>query len=146
MCDAPCVAQQASTATSPKPEQSVVRPQGVLVRPKDGAQHPDLDKAWTQYDAAVTSAYTRVRTAIEKQFDAAAADGDLDSCEKWQAELKRFDDNGRLPSDPGTQNAVGDAVNGLDLPPLNGTTSRERIWGWSKPREATNATRKEGTG
>ena len=33
-----------------------------------------------------------------------------------------------------------------DLPPLNGTTSRERIWGWSKPREATNATRKEGTG
>jgi hypothetical protein len=33
-----------------------------------------------------------------------------------------------------------------DLPPLNGTTSRERIWEWSKPREATNATRKEGTG
>ena len=33
-----------------------------------------------------------------------------------------------------------------DLPPLNSTTSRERIWGWSKPREATNATRKEGTG
>ena len=35
---------------------------------------------------------------------------------------------------------------GIDLPPLNGTTSRERIWGWCKPREATNATRKEGTG
>ena len=35
---------------------------------------------------------------------------------------------------------------GSDLPPLNSTTSRERIWGWSKPREATNATRKEGTG
>ena len=34
----------------------------------------------------------------------------------------------------------------FDLPPLNSTTSRERIWGWSKPREATNATRKEGTG
>jgi hypothetical protein len=34
----------------------------------------------------------------------------------------------------------------FDLPPLNGTASRERIWGWSKPREATNATRKEGTG
>ena len=33
-----------------------------------------------------------------------------------------------------------------DLPPLNGTASRERIWGCSKPREATNATRKEGTG
>ena len=33
----------------------------------------------------------------------------------------------------------------FDLPPLNSTTSRERIWGWSKPREATNATRKEGT-
>jgi type II secretory pathway pseudopilin PulG len=25
----------------------------------------------------------------------------------------------------------------VDLPPLNGTASRERIWGWSKPREAT---------
>ena len=34
----------------------------------------------------------------------------------------------------------------FDLPPLNSTTSRERIWEWSKPREATNATRKEGTG
>jgi len=34
----------------------------------------------------------------------------------------------------------------IDLPPLNSTTSRERIWGWSKPREATNATRKEGIG
>ena len=34
----------------------------------------------------------------------------------------------------------------LDLPPLNGTASRETIWGWSEPREATNATRKEGTG
>ena len=34
----------------------------------------------------------------------------------------------------------------IDLPPLNGTAPRERIWGWSKPREATNATRKEGTG
>jgi len=34
----------------------------------------------------------------------------------------------------------------IDLPPLNGTTSRERIWGWSKPREAINAARKEGTG
>ena len=33
-----------------------------------------------------------------------------------------------------------------DLPPLNGTTSRVRIWRWSKPREVTNATRKEGTG
>ena len=33
-----------------------------------------------------------------------------------------------------------------DLPPLNGTASRETIWGWSKPREATNATRKDGTG
>jgi hypothetical protein len=26
-----------------------------------------------------------------------------------------------------------------DLPPLNGTTSRESIWGWSKPRDAANA-------
>jgi hypothetical protein len=33
---------------------------------------------------------------------------------------------------------------GFDLPPLNGTASRERIWGWIKPREATNTTRKEG--
>ncbi len=33
-----------------------------------------------------------------------------------------------------------------DLPPFNGTTSRERIWVWSKPKEATNATRKGGTG
>ena len=38
------------------------------------------------------------------------------------------------------------AVTEVDLPPFNSTSSRERIWGWSKPREATNATRKEGTG
>jgi hypothetical protein len=34
----------------------------------------------------------------------------------------------------------------LDLPRLNSTAPRERIWVWSKPREATNATRKEKTG
>jgi len=38
------------------------------------------------------------------------------------------------------------SVRFVDLPPLNSTTSRARIWGWSKPREATNATRKEGAG
>ena len=40
------------------------------------------------------------------------------------------------------------AMGGPDstCPPLNSTTSRERIWGWNKPREAINATRKEGTG
>ena len=40
----------------------------------------------------------------------------------------------------------GKGQSSSDLPPLNSTISRERIWGWSKPREATNATRKEGTG
>jgi hypothetical protein len=41
---------------------------------------------------------------------------------------------------------IEQAIVEADLPPLNGTASRERIWGWSKPREAINATRKEGTG
>jgi len=41
---------------------------------------------------------------------------------------------------------VLEAIAKSDLPPLNSTTSRETIWGRSKPREATNATRKEGTG
>jgi len=41
---------------------------------------------------------------------------------------------------------IDSPIGATDLPPLNGTASRERIWGWSKPREATNATRKEGTG
>jgi hypothetical protein len=31
-----------------------------------------------------------------------------------------------------------------DLPPLSGTASREIVRDWSKPGEATNATRKEG--
>jgi glycosyltransferase involved in cell wall biosynthesis len=44
------------------------------------------------------------------------------------------------------QEAISDALHAFDLPPLNSTTSRERNWEWSKPREATNATRKEGTG
>ena len=39
-----------------------------------------------------------------------------------------------------------EVLSASDLPPLNSTASRERIWGRSKPREATNATRKEGTG
>ena len=30
-----------------------------------------------------------------------------------------------------------------DLPPFNSTASRERIWWWSKPREAAHATRTE---
>ena len=54
--------------------------------------------------------------------------------------------SGNAVAKSATNPNTGFAPSFYDLPPLNSTISRERIWGWSKPREATNATRKEGTG
>ena len=86
------------------------RPAGTVTRPKDGVQHPDLDKAWAEYDAAVTKAAGGVRAAINKQFDAATAKGDLDAAEKWQTAFDKFEKSGELPAEKETKAAVSAAV------------------------------------
>lgn len=92
------------------PEAGPNRPSGVVVRPKDGVQHPDLDKAWAEYDAAVAKAAESIKAAITKQFDVAAAKGDLDAAEKWQAIGESFIEDGKVPSEEGTKAVVSGAM------------------------------------
>jgi hypothetical protein len=80
--------------------------EGTVARPKDGVQHPDLDKAWGEHGAAVEKFAERIATAIDKQFDAATDKADLDAAEKWQAVGKRFKDHGELPDTPETEEVV----------------------------------------
>jgi len=122
----PCVAQETETLddlaarselakTSNNPQAgdakaAAIRPAGTLTRPKDGVQHPDLDKAWAEYDASVSKVTASIKAATTKQFDAAAAKGDLDTAEKWQATLEKFEKTGELPTEKETKMAVSAAV------------------------------------
>jgi hypothetical protein len=116
---ATCLAQQPSG--TPTLESSVsddnrattadtVRPAGTLVRPKDGVQHPDLDKAWTEYDASVAKVTESIKASIAEQFDAATTKGDLDAAEKWQMIGENFAESGKLPTATETKATVNAAV------------------------------------
>jgi hypothetical protein len=102
----PAAAAAEADATDAGPK----RPAGTLVRPKDGVKHPDLDKAWTDYDAAVAKVTESIKAAIAKQFDAATAKGDLDAAEKWQVIGEKFEKAGELPTDKEAKTAVSAAV------------------------------------
>jgi hypothetical protein len=115
-----CLAQQppgaATLETSVSGDDSkaktagTVRPAGTLVRPQDGVQHPDLDKAWTEYDAAVAKVTESIKAIIAKQFDAATEKGDLDAAEKWQVIGENFAESGKLPTATETKATVSAAV------------------------------------
>jgi hypothetical protein len=81
--------------------------EGTVARPKNGVQHPDLDKAWGEHTAAVEKFAERIATAIDKQFDAATDKADLDVAEKWQVVGNRFKDHGELPDNSETEEVVG---------------------------------------
>jgi hypothetical protein len=81
-------------------------PAGTASRPKDGVQHPDLDKAWAEYDAKVAKAAESIKVAISKQFDAATAKGDLDMAEKWQVIGDKFEKAGEVPLERETKSVV----------------------------------------
>ena len=83
---------------------------GTVARPKDGVQHPDLDKAWADYDAAIAKVADSIRAAIAEQFDAATAKGDLDAAEKWQAALEKFEKAGEVPAESETKAVLIAAV------------------------------------
>jgi hypothetical protein len=86
------------------------RPAGTVARLKDGVQHPDLDKAWADYDAVVAQAAEGIRSALSKQFDAATAKGDLDAAERWQTALEKFEKAGEVPVETETKAAVKSAL------------------------------------
>lgn len=106
-------AEQSAPAEADKPAVQPARLAGrsqvTLVRPKDGVRHPDLDKAWAAYDAAVGTVAESVKAAIAKQLNAATAKGDLDSVERWQAISQKFEKAGELPEEIATKAAVGAA-------------------------------------
>jgi hypothetical protein len=115
-----CLAQQppgaATLETSVSGDDSkaktagTVRPAGTLVRPRDGVELPDLDKAWTEYDAAVAKVTESIKASIAKQFDAATEKGDLDAAEKWQVIGENFAESGKLPTATETKATVNAAV------------------------------------
>lgn len=53
------------------------RPAGAVTRPKDGVQHPDLDKASAEYEADVARAREVILAAMNKKLDAAHKVGGL---------------------------------------------------------------------
>lgn len=86
---------------------------GVLARPTDRAHHPDLDKAWNDYEAAVSQITKNVEAAIQQQFDASAAKGDLDTAEVWQKALDDFTKRGTLPAGEASKAVVDKARTAL---------------------------------
>lgn len=84
-----------------------VRAAGTVGRPTDGFQHPDLDRAWAQYNAAIAKATNRIRDAIGKQFEAATAKGDLDAAQKWEKLAASFEDGGDLSAEAEATPALG---------------------------------------
>jgi hypothetical protein len=102
--------QVPAVAASEEGDAGPRRPAGTVARPKDGVQHPDLDKAWAEYDMAVAKAAEGIKAAISKQFAAATAKGNLDAAEKWQAALEMFEKTGEVPVEAVTKAAVSAAV------------------------------------
>jgi hypothetical protein len=103
-------AQNATASESEASAATAKRPAGTIARPEEGVKHPDLDKAWSEYDAVVANAAEEIKAAILKQFDAATAKGDLDAAEKWQAAQDDFERDGEVPFTPETKVAVSAAV------------------------------------
>ncbi len=92
------------------PEKIPPSPSLAIPRSKNGLKHPDLDKAWGEYEAAVEKATNKLKAALTKQFDAATTKGDLDAAEKWQSAVERFTTRGEVPDDGAMQAAVQAAV------------------------------------
>jgi hypothetical protein len=103
----PCFAQQATVAEKPDEAQAHGRLQGTLVRPQGGVQHPDLDKAWSEYDKQMQAVAEAIERAIDKEFNAAVEAGDLDAALKWKTAGERFQKEGRIPEGLDDENAKG---------------------------------------
>ena len=89
------------------------RPQrtaGTVARPEGGEQHPDLDKAWREYDETVAKAVAGIKAVIVEQFKNATKKGELEAAEKWQAALAGFENAGELPSGSEAKQAVTTAL------------------------------------
>jgi hypothetical protein len=105
--------EDSATGSEPAKVSGLARPSGTLSRPQGGVKHPDLDKSWAKYDAALVKAAEGIKAAMMSQFDAATARGDLGAAEKWQAALEKFEKAGRLPAEAETKAAVSAAVSEL---------------------------------
>jgi hypothetical protein len=70
------------------------RPLGTFARPQNGVRHPDLDKAWAEYDSIVAKVTEDVAGSIKKEFQAAVTKGDLDAVEKWEGLAKKLASGG----------------------------------------------------
>ena len=110
------------TSTPADSDPAPKRPAGTVTRPRDGVQHPDLDKAWADYDLAVANATESIKVAIAKRFEAATNKGDLEAAEKFQAALEKFESLGELPAGTELKAAVVAAV--ADFKEASGSLSK----------------------
>ena len=97
----PTLQEHSPLITTPSGDAANNRPKppaGTLVRPKDGVQHLDLDKAWNDYAAAVEKASQVIRDIIAKRLNYSTKEGNLESVEKWQAISDQFADGEALPN------------------------------------------------
>jgi hypothetical protein len=96
---APAKRPVAVDATAPTAANTLssARIQGAVTRPKDGVQHPDLDKAWAEYAEQIETVAKAIEQAIEKGLNAAAASGDLDAALKWKTAGEQFQKDGQIP-------------------------------------------------
>jgi hypothetical protein len=114
LADEPAPSNEGTVAAdAPQPAATPPSLRGAMVRPQAGFQHPDLDKAWAEYTAAVAKATEGIRASITKQFDAAVEKGDLDAAEKWQGVLAKLEKSGEIPTTTETKAAVSAATTGL---------------------------------
>lgn len=100
----------AAAPVADAPDAGPKRPAGSVARPKDGVKHPDLDRAWADYDAAVAKVTESIKAAVAKQFDAATAKGDLDAADKWQTALENFEKAGEVPTESETKATLAVAL------------------------------------
>jgi hypothetical protein len=78
-----------------------------VARPKDGVQHPDLNKAWADYDEQIETAAKAIEQAIERELNKAAEAGDLDAALKWKTAGEQFRKDGRVPEGLDDEKAKG---------------------------------------
>lgn len=114
----PCFAQTPETVQEPPAVPAATKASAVgpmrdavaVTRPKKGLQHPDLDKAWADYETSVKKASASIRAAITKQLKAATAKGDLAAVEKWQVISQKLEAAGEVPTPTEGKNALNTAL------------------------------------
>lgn len=95
----------ALSATESQNPAAAVQPACAVRRPPRGVSHPELDAAWSAYDAKAAAAGDDVHQALVREREAAAGNRDADA--EVRRAIDRLERTGRLPLQKGCAGAVG---------------------------------------